>query len=107
MPLHIVRLKSKLAKMSAPAGASESSANLIKTLFPNSFTRLAELDLQPAALEVQQKLLVSKAEAFISAAIDTLKNNGEDRWMSHDFMWAVSPSYVCRHISLGGSMRRF
>ena len=72
---------------SAPAGASESSANLIKTVFPNSFTRLAELDLQPAALEVQQKLLVSKAEAFISAAIDTLKNNGEDRWMSQDFMW--------------------
>jgi hypothetical protein len=48
---------------------------------------LAELDLQPAALEVQQRLLVSKAEAFISAAIDTLKNNGEDRWMSMDFMW--------------------
>jgi hypothetical protein len=87
MPLHIVQLKSKLAKMSAPAGASESSANLMKTVFPNSFTRLAELDLQPAALEVQQKLLVSKAEAFISAAIDTLKNNGEDRWMSQDFMW--------------------
>jgi hypothetical protein len=87
MPLHIVQLKSKLAKMSAPAGASESLANLIKTVFPNSFTRLAELDLRPAALEVQQKLLVSKAEAFISAAIDTLKNNGEDRWMSQDFMW--------------------
>jgi hypothetical protein len=87
MPLHIAQLKSKLAKMSALAGASGSSANLIKTVFPNAFTRLVELNLQPAALEVEQKLLGSKAEAFISAAIDTLKNNGEDRWMSEDFMW--------------------
>ena len=89
MPLHIAQLKSKLARMSALAGASGSSANLIKTVFPNhdALTRLVELNLQPAALEVEQKLLGSKAEAFISAAIDTLKNNGEDRWMSEDFMW--------------------
>ena len=36
MSLHIAQLKSKLAKMSASAGASGSSANLLKTVFPNA-----------------------------------------------------------------------
>jgi hypothetical protein len=59
---------------------------------------------QPAAL-MQQKLLVSKAGAFISAAIDTLKPEhiglGGRRKSS---CWAVSSRAVSKHQSPDGSI---
>ena len=62
---------------------------------------------QPAAL-MQQKLLVSKAGAFISAAIDTLKPEhiglGGRRKSS---CWAVSSRAVCKHQSPDGSIGKF
>ena len=62
---------------------------------------------QPAAL-MQQKLLVSKAGAFISAAIDTLQLEhiglGGRRKSS---CWAVSSRAVCKHQSPGGSIGKF